>query len=377
MSLLAAVATLASDLKSLPARLAYRRALAERTLRPRKGGPALHYGGSLAGLGIVHGGRVKLRHLGECFPESDDFNILYLVSSACPPHAMELVQWAKQGGATFVWNQNGVGFPAWAPHSFKRINQPMAALLHAADYVVYQSAFCQESADRFLGPVRCASEILFNPVDLEVFRPAPDPPRFEQWELLGAGTHHQPGRIAGALETLRHLLDAGRRARLTIAGELRWPRAEAQALAIAKRLGVTDAVRFLPPFTQEEAPLLYQAAHVLLHPKYHDPCPTVPIEAMASGVPVVGSRSGGMPELVGDAAGELIDVPRSWEQATMPDSAAMAEAVERIMSNWTTLSRSARTRAERLFDKREWVRAHEAIFHRALAAASASSRWLP
>ncbi len=60
------------------------------------------------------------------------------------------------------------------------------------------------------------------------------------------------------------------------------------------------------------APELYRAAHVVLHPKYKDPCPTVPIEAMACGVPVVGSRSGGTPELVSPDAGVLVDVEDVW-----------------------------------------------------------------
>ena len=107
---------------------------------------------------------------------------------------------------------------------------------------------------------------------------------------------------------------------------------------------------------------MYRSAHVLLHPKYHDPCPTVVIEALACGLPVVGSRSGGLPELVGEDGGELLEVPLSWDAPSAPDPAKMAEAVARIMQAWPARSRAARARAVRLFDAGAWVEAHRRIF---------------
>ena len=72
-------------------------------------------------------------------------------------------------------------------------------------------------------------------------------------------------------------------------------------------IGVAERVEFLGPYSQLEAPHILRRGHVLLHTKYNDPCPTAVIEAMACGVPVVYSSSGGVPELVGQEAG--IGVP--------------------------------------------------------------------
>ena len=52
-----------------------------------------------------------------------------------------------------------------------------------------------------------------------------------------------------------------------------------------RRLGLEDAVELLGPYTQAEAPALMRRADLLLHTKYNDPCPTVVLEAMASGLP--------------------------------------------------------------------------------------------
>ena len=63
-------------------------------------------------------------------------------------------------------------------------------------------------------------------------------------------------------------------------------------------------------------------ADLLLHTKYNDPCPTVVLEAMASGLPVVYSASGGVPELVGEEAGVGIPAPFDWEHDHPPKGRA-------------------------------------------------------
>jgi glycosyltransferase involved in cell wall biosynthesis len=354
----------------LPSRLVFRRALDRRKLVLPRGGAALSYGGVLPRVpgAIVAGGRVKLRHLDRAFPEQEHFNVLYLVSSALPPHAAELVRWAKSRGAKLVWNQNGVAFPAWAGRRVAETNRPMAELRRLADFVVYQSEFCRESADRFLGPVACPSRVLFNPVDLSEFSPAPRAPSLDCWQLLTAGTHYQPWRVLGPIETLRQLRTSGHAARLVVAGALRWPDAEREVREAIARAELGEAVTLRPAFTQAEAVPLYRDAHLLLHPKYHDPCPTVVIEALACGLPVIGSCSGGLPELVGDDGGELIEVPLSWDAAAAPDPARIAEAVVRIMRHWPARHASARARAMRLFDADRWVAVHREVFDEALRA---------
>jgi glycosyltransferase involved in cell wall biosynthesis len=354
----------------LPSRLAYRRTLAARQLVVPRGAPALSYGGVLPRTkgAIVAGGRVKLRHLDRAFPEQEHFNVLYLVSSALPPHAGELIRWAKARGVKLVWNQNGVAFPAWAGRRSAETNRPMAELRRLVDFVVYQSEFCRESADRFLGTVACPSRVLLNPVDLAEFSPSPDPPPQDCWQLLTAGTHYQPWRVLGPIETLRQLRARGQTARLVVAGAMRWPNAEREAREAISRAGLDDAVTLRPAFTQSEAVALYRDAHLLLHPKYHDPCPTVVIEALACGLPVIGSRSGGLPELVGDDGGELIDVPLNWDTAAAPDPGRVAEAVLRLMREWPARHAAARARAQRLFDAEQWVTEHRRVFEEVLSA---------
>ncbi|MFZ0436297.1 MAG: glycosyltransferase, partial [Chthoniobacterales bacterium] len=117
----------------------------------------------------------------------------------------------------------------------------------------------------------------------------------------------------------------------------------------------------LPPFGQEEAPEIYRAAHLLLHTKYNDPCPTVPIEAMASGLPVVGTHSGGMPELVPDSSGVLVPVEHGWTRDLAGEPGLLADAVECIMENHVVMTMAARSHAVRTFQVGAWLGRHREI----------------
>ncbi|MEO8206388.1 MAG: glycosyltransferase family 4 protein [Chthoniobacterales bacterium] len=319
--------------------------------------------------GIIIGGNVKLLHLRERFNEHlSHFNLVYLVSSAPTPYWEELVRWAKQKGCKLVWNQNGVAYRSWCGDYYPWFNAPLKRLLLQADYVVYQSAFCQLCADRYLAPVQVPSEILFNPVDLDHFSPSENPPSTETWQLLAAGTSHHFYRVKSAIDCLARLLKNGSPARLSIAGEFRWRDGDREVADYLQQTKMDSHVRILPPFTQEQAPAIYQSAHVLIHSKYKDPCPTVPIEAMACGVPVVASKSGGMPELVPTNVGMLVDVEEDWDADIAPDSDKLADAVQTIFANHATYSSAARAHAIAAFDKQHWLDAHSAIFKKVMAS---------
>jgi len=318
---------------------------------------------------LAVGGIVKTQLMQEDFPNSPRrFNILYFVSSRMPYDAVQVAWCARKKGVRLVWNQNGVAYPAWHGPGWEAINAPMAILHGNAEYVFYQSQFCRLSAERYLGKREGPCEVLYNSVDTEAFRPAQSDPDPKHLVLLLAGTQYQYYRLACALQVLAEVIRRRPDARLLITGRLCWIPDEAEAGRIARRLtvqlGVQDRVVFLGSYAQTDAPDVFRQAHLLLHTKYNDPCPGAVIEAMACGLPVVYSDSGGVPELVGQNAGIGIPVERSWEKDIPPDPHAMAAAVWEVAERRTEFSTAARQRAVEKFDVRPWLQRHREVFEK-------------
>jgi UDP-glucose:(heptosyl)LPS alpha-1,3-glucosyltransferase len=79
----------------------------------------------------------------------------------------------------------------------------------------------------------------------------------------------------------------------------------ARFLALARRLGVASRVAFAGEVPGLER--LLGAADALVHPSRYDPCSLVVLEALAAGVPVIGSRQDGACELLGGGGFVLAD----------------------------------------------------------------------
>jgi glycosyltransferase involved in cell wall biosynthesis len=299
----------------------------------------------------MYGGHVKFALLHRELPNAPrDFNLLYLGSSALPIEASRLVGLARRRGAAFAWNQNGVAYPAWYGDGWRLVNEPRARLLHDADHVFFQSMFCKLSADRYYGERQGAWEILHNPVDTTHFVPEGRPER--PLTLLLGGNQYQRYRLETALETLAHVRRERADARLLVAGTV--------SFSPGVPLG-QEGVELLGPYTQQDAPGLFRRADILLHTKYNDPCPTVVLEAMASGLPIVYSASGGTPELVGPDAGVGVPAPLDWEVDHPPSADQLADAVLRVTERLRDHSAAARECALR-FDARKWIARHRAVF---------------
>jgi glycosyltransferase involved in cell wall biosynthesis len=337
---------------------------------PQRGRPAVSYGAERMPRDgeVVYGGAVKFQLLDRELPNAPrDFNVLYLGSSSLPIDARTLVRLARRRSAVFVWNQNGVAYPGWYGQGWELVNEPRARLLHEADHVFFQSAFCKVGADRYYGEREGPWEVLHNPVDTERFRPDGARPRRPLTLLLG-GSQYQRYRLVAALETLARVRRERSDARLIVAGELSFaPDGPREAAAEIERLGLAEAVDLVGPYAQRDAPELMRRADLLLHTKYNDPCPTVVLEALASGLPVVHSASGGVPELVSGDAGIGIAAPLDWERDHPPPPEELATAVLEVAERLDERSEAARERA-RLFDARAWVERHRTVFGELLGA---------
>jgi glycosyltransferase involved in cell wall biosynthesis len=327
----------------------------------RAPGTRVYYGHDLVpGPGEpVSGGSAKIQRLAARFPNHPTgFTMAYLGSNWVPRDLRALLWLVRRRDLRLVVNMDGVAYPAWAGAETAAVNRPLGMLLAAADHVVYQSEFCKRSADEWLGHPSGSWEVLHNAVDVDRFVPAEQPPQGGPTLLLG-GDQTQAYRLELALATLAELLGAHPEAELLVTGRVVVP---VEPLVAAH--GLEGRVYFLGRYSQDDAPAIFRRAHVLLHTKVNDPCPSVVIEAMATGLPVVYPASGGVPELVDERSGIGVPHPAGYERDEPPPPDALAAAVTRVLADLPTHSAAARRRAVERFSLDPWLDRHAALFER-------------
>lgn len=140
--------------------------------------------------------------------------------------------------------------------------------------------------------------------------------------------------LEGCLQVLSLVRRGGIDARFVHAGK---PLQHSQR-ALAERLGVMGSVDDRGHVPPDVLAALYEAADVLLFPSLYEGFGWPPLEAMASGLPVVCSGAGSLPEVTGDAA--LVAGPH--------DHAALAGQVASVLTDpgvAESLRRRGRVRA--------------------------------
>jgi glycosyltransferase involved in cell wall biosynthesis len=144
-----------------------------------------------------------------------------------------------------------------------------------------------------------------NPVDTDVFRVPADGERTGSGRVLAlnVGALKERKGHEQLLRALALVRDRGVELRLEIVGDgpLRRP-----LETLARDLGVEDSVSFSGALAKEEVAARMRAANFLVLPSLWENAPVVAVEAMASGLPVLASRVGGIPEMVRDEAGVLV-----------------------------------------------------------------------
>lgn len=108
---------------------------------------------------------------------------------------------------------------------------------------------------------------------------------------------------------------------LVLVGSEGWKYKELlQGIAISK---YSERIHLVGPCERKERVYLYNLASIFVYPSYFEGFGLPPLEAMASGTPVITSHNSSLPEVVGDSA-VLVD-PRRPEE--------FAEAIEMVFKN--------------------------------------------
>jgi glycosyltransferase involved in cell wall biosynthesis len=209
-------------------------------------------------------------------------------------------------------------------------------VLREADAVVTVSSDLREKAIA-LGASPTSTATILNGCDLEVFHPMD---RLDAREKLKIDPSSEAIVYIGRMD-----LQKGLRELVAAAAALRPSRPRLEVYLVGSgpdRPMVEDAIRasdaagyihVCPACAFDVVATWMGAADLITLPSYMEGCPNVVLEALACGRPVVATRVGGIPEIMGDACGRLVP-PR--------DPAALAQALAEVLNGrWDPAAISA------------------------------------
>jgi glycosyltransferase involved in cell wall biosynthesis len=202
-------------------------------------------------------------------------------------------------------------------------------------------------------------------VDTDRFRPLPD-------------VVPVPGRVMTtasadvAMKGLFHLLEAVAKIRteredvhLTVIGR---PKHDSRATRAIRELDLAGVVEFVTDVTEDRIVELYNEAEVAVVPSLYEGFSLPAIEAMSSGVPLIATTGGALPEVVGPDGVTALHVAPGDSDAL---AARLRWALERPASLRATLGEAGRLRVQERFSWR--ITAERTVEHyRAVLAAFGS-----
>ena len=235
-----------------------------------------------------------------------------------------------------------------SPHERIRVE---ASAGHACDHII---ATCRDEVAELgqMGIEHNKVSVVPCGVDVEHFTLAADAvgsefsiPRRAVYRLVSVGRLVPRKGVSVVIEAMSRLSDA----ELIIAGgdgpaDVSSESERARLSVLAAHMGVAERVHFAGQVSRTEMPALLRSADVVVCAPWYEPFGIVPLEAMACGVPVVGSAVGGLLDSVDDGRTGILVPPR--------DPVAIAKAVRSLLDDpvrRAAFGRAGRTRALSLF----------------------------
>jgi glycosyltransferase involved in cell wall biosynthesis len=220
-------------------------------------------------------------------------------------------------------------------------------LMRRTDLFLFESAFARDAYQASIGTPSAIVRVVHNGLADDDFEPVS--PAADATDIVFVGELRRLKGPDVLIDAIARLRTNGRSLTATIAGE----GMESGALRTQiGRLGLTGEVRFLGHVPARQA---FSLGRLVVVPSRAESLPYVVMEAAAAGMPVVATNVGGIPEIFGPLASQLVP----------PDQpAALAEAIAAALEKPTAL----RVNAEMLREQVRLSFSHGCMVDRVLEA---------
>jgi glycosyltransferase involved in cell wall biosynthesis len=190
-------------------------------------------------------------------------------------------------------------------------------LERVTDALIHVSAYEAGIYRNKIGVPRCRAAVIRNGLREEEFVPVT--PRNDARDLLFLGMLRDLKGVDLFLEAIARIEAVhGRKLTAHVVGQTEEP---GRYESLSCNLGIADRVLFSDPMPTRQA---FASARLIVVPSRAESMPYVVLEAIAAGMPIVATDVGGIPEIFGPAAGEL--VPPG-------DAAALAGAIDAALAD--------------------------------------------
>jgi glycosyltransferase involved in cell wall biosynthesis len=181
-------------------------------------------------------------------------------------------------------------------------------------------------------------------MDPSVFRPLPHIARVPGRIMTTASADVPMKGLTHLLEALAKVRTERGEAHLVVIGR---PKGKSRIPAVLERLGLTSAVEFVSGVTTERIVELYAEAEVACVPSLYEGFSLPAVEAMACGVPLVGTTGGALPEVIGTHEETGLLVPPA-------DPSALATQILRVLGDADLRARIGAAGRERALSRFTW-----------------------
>ncbi len=202
------------------------------------------------------------------------------------------------------------------------------------DGIIHVSAYEAEAYRRKVGVPRCEAVVVRNGLRPDEYVPVV--PNADARDLLFLGMLRHLKGIDVFLQAIALLREKGRIVTAHVIGQTTEMESWQE---LARAVGIGEQVAFHLPKPTREA---FAMARALVVPSRAESMPYVVLEAIAAALPIVATRVGGVPEIFGPRADELV---------APGDPTALAAAVERMLADPTRAAHDAKVRREWLLPR--------------------------
>jgi len=196
-------------------------------------------------------------------------------------------------------------------------------MLERSNKIIAVSDFTRRELLQYYKVKEDKIRVIHNGVDVDKFKPAADKLKAkaevgfnpEDKAILSVGRLYARKGLFTLIESMALVTRKFKNAKFIIAGK-GLSNEMKKLVSYAAKLGVKDNIVFTGYFPDKKLPRLYQAADVFAFSTFYENLPFAVLEALSTGLPVVTTNVGGIPEMIEDGKnGFLVEPSNSRELA--------------------------------------------------------------